>query len=80
MKTMFKQNIIAVSKCVVVVALFFVFLYFFGLKSLKTLFTSRSDQDSNVETVFSIKVHNYPDLLNTMNRKNYLDDIRHSQH
>ena len=36
MRTMFKQNIIAVSKCVVVVALLFVFLYFFGLKSLKT--------------------------------------------
>ena len=33
---MFKQNIIAVSKCIVVVALLFVFLYFFGLKSLKT--------------------------------------------
>ena len=40
----------------------------------------RSDQDSNVETVFSIKVHNYPDLLTTMNRKNNQDDIlRHSQ-
>ena len=36
MRTMFKQNITAVSKCVVVVALLFVFLYFFGLKSLKT--------------------------------------------
>ena len=45
------------------------------------ILANRSDQDSNVETVFSIKVHNYPDLFTTMNRKNDQDDVRrHSQH
>ena len=50
------------------------------LMAMQMMMTSRSDQDSNVETVISIKVHNYPDLLTTMNRKNDQDDtFRHSQ-
>ena len=38
-----------------------------------------SDQDYYVKTVFSNKVHYYPDLLNNMNRKNDLDDDCYSQ-